>query len=114
MALPTTATLVYTVTPTNTTAAKLSAALQAIPLYTNPATDPTLQGLFGVTVASDTPTVGPPCVRTIVLTLSPAFFALFPSVASWAGAFNGLYTRTIANALSTDAPQLVESPVVFA
>lgn len=112
MTMPTTATLTYSTQPTNTNASNLLSALVAVTLYTSPTTDPVLFGLFGVTVASDTGSEsGPNVIRTIVLTLSDAFFALFPSAASWGGAFANLYTYTLTQALV--AP-VTAGTVVFA
>lgn len=96
MALPTTCTLVYTVTSMNATAAALATALGAVTLYSSAGDDPVLFGLYDCTVASDTTgTAGASATRTIVLTLGAGFFALFPSAASWVGAFPGFYTRAL-------------------
>lgn len=99
MSLPTTATLTYSATPTNVNFSPFETAMLNVVLYTSPTADPVLFGLFGVTVASDTVAQSSVVTRTIVLTLSSTFFTLFPSAASWGGAFANLYTQTLMQAL---------------
>jgi hypothetical protein len=69
--MATTVTLAYSVVPTGASVAAIQAALSAVPLYTNGAADPVLGALFGLTVQSDTTTEANPCVRTIVLNVTP-------------------------------------------
>jgi len=110
---PTTATLVYRVTPTNVLpTATMQAKMAAVPLYASALTDPVLKTLFDCTVASDaTAPAGPNIDRTIVLNLGAGFFSLFPTAADWATAFNDLFGRTLALLLPAQVKSL---PVVFA
>ena len=113
MPLPTQATLVYRVTPTNIIpSATMVAKMTGVTLYSSPTADPVLKGLFDCTVTSDTTgPSGPNIDRTIVLALGPGFFALFPTAADWATAFNDLFGRTLALLLPA---QVDSKPVVFA
>jgi hypothetical protein len=108
MTTPTTATLTYSV-PDNNTTNSLATATNNVVLYTSTTDDPVLQGIFGVTVASDT--VDNSVLRTIVLTLSATFFERFPTAAAWVGAFANLYTSTLQQALGT---AVTAGAVVFA
>jgi hypothetical protein len=106
MPLPTTATLAYKATPTNAAPAALQAAMFAVVLYDGIGlNDPVLKDLFDSTVMSDTTDLT--VTRTIVLSLGPGFFTLFPTAASWQAAFNDLYGRTLELALSTPVKSLV-------
>ena len=114
MSNPTTATLEYSVAQTNPaiTAASLEDVLNGVTLYSSTTTDPVLNGLYGCTVASDTPgSGGGNATRTIVLTLGARFFVEFPSAASWVGAFPNLYKATLSRAV---ASQVAAASVVFA
>ncbi len=94
--LPTQCTLVYEAGSTTVAAGTLRTALEAVVLYASAGADPVLLGLYDCTVASDVGTVvGANAVRTIVLNLGAGFFALFPSAASWVGAFPDFYTHTL-------------------
>jgi hypothetical protein len=108
MANPTTATLVYTVTPTNAAPAAMETALAAVPLQPDAAD---LLAKYDVAIFSDNTVEGPPCVRTIVLTLNAGFFVLFPTAASWVSAFPNLYTTCFARALCADGNVVASAPV---
>jgi hypothetical protein len=99
MPLPTTAVLTYRAIPTNAAPAALKAAMESVVLYSSAATDPVLKGLFDSVVFSDATDLT--VQRVITLTLGSGFFVLFPTADSWNGAFQDLYGRTLALALST-------------
>jgi len=87
--------LSYSATPTNVTAAALSAAMAAVVLYTSPTADPVLGQLYGLTVNSDSMLIfGGVVTRTIILNMSfqagvptaPPFFPIHPQTVDGAAA----------------------------
>lgn len=114
MTTPTTATLEYSVVKTNPAISDtaLKDALNGVTLYSSPTTDPVLNGLYGCTVASDTPGGGSGTeTRTIVLNLGSRFFVQFPTASAWNGCFPNLYRQTLSQAV---ASRVAAANVVFA
>lgn len=123
--------LAWTVDVTNTSfgPAQAAAALAAVPLYTNPATDPVLGQLFGLSVDTDvTTTDAKTATRTLTLNMGPNSLPPFPchpdtaspptlpytlrKAVALAGSFLVTTGSTVVPTTATQVPALVAGSVV--